>query len=104
MPVVERLVAGEQVVGHVFQVHRAFAHAEFRVDRARRPCPVTTAFTPGTFAALARVDGHDARVRMRAADDDAEEHARQREVGAVVGASGDLVDAVVTDGRVPIAV
>ena len=44
-----------------------------------------------------RVDRDDARVRVRAADDRAVEHAGEREVGAEVGASGHLVGAVVAD-------
>ena len=40
----------------------------------------------------ARVDRDDARVRVRAAQHGAVQHARQREVGAVVGAAGHLVE------------
>jgi hypothetical protein len=41
-----------------------------------------------------RVDADDARVRVRAAQHAPLHHARQREVGAVVGAPGHLVDAI----------
>ena len=58
---------------------------------------VTTALTPGSFAAARDVDRPDARVRVRAAQDRADQQAGHGEVGAEPGAAGHLVDAVGAD-------
>ena len=47
---------------------------------------------------FAGIDGDDARVAMRAAQHHAVDHPRQREIGAVVGAAGHLVQTVGADG------
>ena len=59
---------------------------------------VTTAFTPGSASAFVGVDRLDARMRMRAAQHLAPDHAGHVDVGGEARAAGHLVDAVGTDG------
>src|SRR4029079_16881741 len=87
----------EHVVRDVVQVDRGLAEDELR--RAFRNVGARDhGFDAGYRFSVARIDGHDTRVRVRAAEDRAVQHARQTDVGAVVGTAGHLVDAVVADG------
>ena len=96
MAVIERLGARQQVVGHVLQVHRAFAHPELDVDE-RDVLSGDDGLDAWHRQGSRRIDAPDASVCVRAAHDDAVEHARQREVGAIIRAAGHLVDAVMPD-------
>ncbi len=94
--VIQHLGARQEVVRHVFQVHRAFAHPELGVGQ-HDVLAGHHRFRTRNREDAARVDRHDARMRVRTAYDHAVQHARQRQVGAVVGAPRHLVDAVVTN-------
>ena len=83
------------------QVERAFAASPSLAVVCGMSAPVTTALTPGIAAAAGGVDRHDARVRVRAAQDRAVQHARQREVGAVVARPVTLSTPSWRIGRVP---
>ena len=52
-----------------------------------RSANVTTATTPGVFIARGGVDGADAGVGVRAAEDGGVQHARQRDVADVAAAA-----------------
>src|SRR3989442_13126352 len=54
----------------------------------------SAALTPGAFCASDKIDGHDARVRVRRPQDLAVDHARAIDVEGVLGAPGHLVGAV----------
>ncbi len=57
--------------------------------------------TPGSAMRLRDVEPHDAGMRLAAAQDLAEQHAGQREVGRIDVLAGDLADAV--DALEPLA-
>ena len=95
---VERLLAGHDIARHVAVVHHHLAGR----DELRRLIGEVVAGDHGLHArqrlGLRRVDRHDARVRVRAAQDAPDELAGQVEVGAEAGAAGHLVEAVRADG------
>jgi hypothetical protein len=94
---VESLLVRESVVARV-------AHVEDDFAAKRDACGVLRDVRAGNDRLDTRhsfggsgVDGHNARVSMRAPKEHAVQHAWQREVGSVVRPAGDLIHSVVTD-------
>ncbi len=95
--VVHDLVARHDVGREVGEVACAFAACDLFMTHFREVGASHDGVDAFDLGGLSGVDLLDPRMRMRTAQHFAEQHARQREVGAKVRATGDLVDAVRTD-------
>ena len=95
---VERLLLGETVLGEEAGVPHGLAEVDHHVLHDGNIGAGDDGLHVGEGLGLARVDGDDAGVAVGAAQDLAVQRAGQVDVGAVLGASGHLVDAVVADG------
>ena len=94
---IQCLVARHAVAREVAEIHRPFADERL----FRRDIGKVGGGDDGAHARqlqrLARIDRHDARMRVRRALHLAPQHARHHHVGAEHGAAGDLVHAIRTD-------
>ena len=95
--VIERLVLRHHVARQVGEVGRGLARLGDADRRRREVRAGDHGLDAGHRFRLRGVDREDARVRVRAAHELRVQHAGQRQVGAVVGVAGDLVQPVVTD-------
>ena len=97
---VESLIGGQHIVAQVLDARRTLAQVDDLVVGSR--CRQVGAGDDGAYAGqghgFAGVDATNARVRVGTAQHLAEEHAGQTDVGAIDGASRDLVDSIVADG------
>jgi hypothetical protein len=94
---VERLLARHDVPHHVLVVHHHLAGRDELGGLVGEIVAGDDGLHAGQRLGLRRVDLHDARVGMRAAQHAADELAGQVEVGAEACASRDLVDAIRAD-------
>ena len=90
MAVVERLLAGHAVFQDV-------AHGAVAVGEIGQIGAGDHRFHAGELFRLGGVDLPDSGVRMRRAQDEADEMAGRHRIGAVFGAAGDLVHSVGTE-------
>ena len=95
---VERLLLGEAVLGEEAGVPHRFAVVDHHVLHDGYIGGCDDSLHVGKGLGLARIDGNDAGVAVGTAQDFAVQGAGQVDVGAVLGASRYLVDAVVADG------
>jgi len=94
MAVVQDLVVRKDIHRQVHRVDRHLAGLLELVLGLRQILRRDDSLHAGQLERLVDVDRFDIRVRMRAAQHLAVQHARERVVGAVLGAAGDFVDAV----------
>jgi hypothetical protein len=97
MALVEHLVAGDDVLADMADVHRRLAHRQLEVAETREVLAGDDRLHAlQRFGALG-VDRDDPGMGVRAAQDLAVQHPGDLVVRAVIGAAGDLVDAVRAD-------
>ena len=95
MAVVQHLVARQHAVAHVAEVERRLSAEKHLRGIGRDVARRHHRLHAGQRLGRRRVDRHDARVRVRAAQHRAVQQAGQADIGAVGGAARDFVDAVV---------
>src|SRR5205823_11478386 len=95
---VQHLAAGQAVAAQVVQLDRAFAQVGDAVAGVGQVGGGDDRLDARRLKRLADLDAADDAVGVRAAEDAAVQEARHGEVGAVQGAAGNLVGAVVADG------
>ena len=97
VPFVQDLVMSEHVRAQMTHVDRTFAQLDHPIPLGREIGRRHDGAHAGECLCLRNVDSLDARVGMRAAQDDAWQQSCQLNVGSVLGSAGDLVDAIVSD-------